>query len=226
MDRSRSASEAVPYAESGRAASEASDQTRPRAARVLRPPVEADLAVGVTGGAVAGVVDAAVVVAAEQASVCEVGGTALRTRGCRGGRGTSRVAGRSRWAVQPWSRMVIAVRWALVCKRRCRPMSRTSDVPPSTAGMIAAVQASRRASVAVIWAPVSTVHTPAAARSPRSCSRVMVTTIVAEQPPAVGTDLAGTASRSWQNARPCRTGVGRFSSVLVSVSVWSSGRVR
>ena len=48
-----------------------------------------------------------------------------------------RAGGRSQsWAVQPASRMAIAMRWAAVWKRRLRPMSRTSDLPPRTAGMM------------------------------------------------------------------------------------------
>ena len=50
---------------------------------------------------------------------------------------------------------------------------------------------------------------PCAWRSAASCSRVIVTTTVAEAPPAVGRSFAGMASRSWQKASPWRTEGGR-----------------
>ena len=62
--------------------------------------------------------------------------------------------------------------------------------------MIPVVQARRRAWAAEIWSPVSGVHIPAAFRSASSWSRVVVTTMVAEQPPAVGREVAGMVSRS------------------------------
>ncbi len=52
----------------------------------------------------------------------------------------------------------------------------------------------------------------------------MVTTMVAPQPPALGRDLPGMASISWQNACPWRTSVGRFWSM--SVLVCRTGEVR
>ena len=57
--------------------------------------------------------------------------------------------------------------------------------------MIPAVQARRRASAAEMRPPVSRVQTPAWSRSASSCSRVMVTTTVAEQPPVLGRSLGG-----------------------------------
>ena len=44
----------------------------------------------------------------------------------------------------------------------------------------------------------------------------MVTTMVAPQPPALGSEVAGTASMSWQNACPWRTSVGSDSSMSVA----------
>ena len=64
---------------------------------LLCPAVEADGAVGVAGGLVAGVVDASVVVAAEQSAVFEVGGAAFGP-GDVVVRGTLTVAGHTR----PW----------------------------------------------------------------------------------------------------------------------------
>ena len=83
----------------------------------------------------------------------------------------------------------MAMRMASVWQRRLRPTSRTWPLPPSTIGMMPAEQASRRASAAEMRPPVSRVHTPAASRSASSCSRVMVTTTVAPQPPVLGSVL-------------------------------------
>lgn len=41
--------------------------------------------------------------------------------------------------------------------------------------------------------------------------------MVAEQPPVLGSDLAGMASRSWQNAMPWRTGVASALAVLAQL---------
>ena len=61
-------------------------------------------------------------------------------------------------------------------------------VPPRTVGMIPASQAMRRANEAEMTPPVSSW---AAFNPPRSESRVMVTTMVAFNPPALGSLLAG-----------------------------------
>ena len=74
------------------------------------------------------------------------------------------------------------MRWGPVWKRRFLPRSRTWDFPPSTAGMIPASHARRRASEAEITPPVDR---PAASSPPRSDSSVMVTTTVAATPPPV-----------------------------------------
>ena len=115
--------------------------------------------------------------------------------------------------VQPPSRTPMATRMGSVWKRHFWPTSRTWPLPPRTIGMIPAEQASRRASGAEMWPPVSRVQTPAASRSARSWSRVMVTTTVAPQPPVFGSSREVMDSMSSVNAIPSRTGAGRSGSI-------------
>ncbi len=58
------------------------------------------------------------------------------------------------------SRMARALRWAGVKRRWVRPRSRTRVLPSRTAGRMPAVQASRRASLAVMTSPVLVVARP------------------------------------------------------------------
>ncbi len=58
-------------------------------------------------------------------------------------------------ASQPPASMVLAIRWVSVWNRVLRPRSRTWELPPRTAGMIPASQASRRAAPGEMVSPVS-----------------------------------------------------------------------
>ena len=114
--------------------------------------------------------DASVVVAAEQSAGVEVGVAALGPGvvvvGVAHGGWSVAVFGGAAFVADAHGDALGAV-W----RRRLRPRSRTSDLPPRTAGMMPAVQARRRASAAVIWPPVSRSQTPAVSRSARSWSR-------------------------------------------------------
>ncbi len=91
-------------------------------------------------------------------------------------------------AVQPPCSMARAIRWGSVWNRVLRPRSRTWDWAPRTAGMIPARHASLRARPGLIRWPVSSW---AAFNPPIRVSTVMVTTTVAETPPACGSRSVG-----------------------------------
>ena len=171
--------------------------------------VEGDLAAVGEPVVVGGIVDAAVVVPAEQASVREVGGTAVGTRGGRGGCGTARGACHSlRRCSRPGSGRGrgVGARCGTGAADRGRGPGRRRR---GRRGTIPAVHASRRACAADRSPPVSSpVSSPAAPTPPRSWSRVMVTTTVAETPPWVGRASAGIRSIRSQNASPRATGAG------------------
>ncbi len=93
------------------------------------------------------VVDAVVVPVAEADRVGQVGGTAVgpgfEVMGFGPSGGISQPSARQRR-----SRSRMALRWAGENRRRDRLRSRTSLLPPTTAGMILAVHANRRTSLA------------------------------------------------------------------------------
>ncbi len=176
-----------------------------------------DFAVGVVGHVVAVVVDASVVVAAEEAAVLQVGGAAV-------GPGEVVVGvGHRGWSVAVDGGAALVAqghRDALGLGVEAALPADVEDLgsPPRTAGMIPAAQARRRASAAVIWPPVSRVATPAALRSASSCSNVMVTTMVAEHPPAWGGTWRGWlrgAGRTRDRGGPGWALVGRSSAGLL-----------
>ena len=147
----------------------ASSSTLGRAGGLRRVPVEADCAGRASSGRGSG------------------------RRGCGGGarrRAASRRSGRcGRRGTRVARRGGLRTRWRAPCtrrrlqvrcltreglalrrrqkSRRVRPRSRTSESPSRTAGRISAVQASRRASLAVIRVPSPRVPTPAPVARPR-----------------------------------------------------------
>ena len=111
----------------------------------------------------------------------------------------------------------IATRMASVSAGACGRRRGPGPSPPSTIGMIQAEHARRRASVAEMRPPESRVQTPAASRSASSCSRVMVTTTVAQQPPVIG-NAGRIGLDQLGEARPSRTGAGRSGSTRTRAS--------
>ncbi len=144
---------------------------------------------------------------------------------------------------QCWSRATSAFQIAGVTRRRRRPTSRTSDLPPRTPGMTSASQHNRRTALGESCSPVSVVATPErSCRSVRPISRVSRGTAPwevgsrsavcsrsaaldqgVEHPGAVVTGVASVVTAAWQVTRG-RVAGSRLSARCARCSTTGVGR--